>query len=415
MNGEKMQAKILAWLKYVWVGFFDHAAVKEGKRFGLGTTLVSFLLGLAFLFFGLVWGDILPFGVHYDGAENYRSGLCEILTENQDLLLAIKDGRLTAEGSLNTFLSHSGKRNCNVVVDTRSEDAFDEFEAYCVNEAGKEISYEEYLALPDKQRADFEFAIRYTDRELVLTDEKVEGFRTFLEGIEEYEELKSNSQGYTKEQLDGEIYRLYVKNYYPDISKYETSSDVPLLRNYYYHEWIGKGAENYLMLFGDMCVGSFKTDGGINVFYYGFYSGLSNGRVLDGSAASVDSFIKTVFNGGNDLTYYVYFMNLFQVLPYLFFIPFVLGLVAYCTMKLNVKDRAYKYIDYVKIVADFIPISALIAGGFTLICGFVAGRESLFLCALTAYVIVLAIRTSVFLIMEWIANKKNKESGKEEI
>ena len=420
------------WFRFFGLSFFSHKISKEGARRGYTNVFLGLLLTFVLLWAGFVGGDMLPFSAHYNSSPDFKATVHRTLANpdtDKRICIEIEDGRLKAKKQsgeytnallVNTFESESDKQNYseggyNVVIDTRPADALAEVEAYCLSNDGKntEISYEDYLTLSEVARLNFDFGLRYTGDELVLTDESVKGYREYVLGLSdenraEAEKLADDlAKGdITKDEYNREIYKLYFTNYYPEISDYESTSKVPLLRNYYYHRYIKAGECKYLFMFDDYLAGSFETKSGIVHSFYGFYSNLDEGVLVpDGIAQdeadlAADGFIKKSFSSIAPLTLYAHAMNVFTFIPFIALMPMVITLLAYSILKLRGIDDITSLGGVFKIIGSYSWFSSVIATAFTLIFSFFVQPSVLTTLPLLIFFIVLGARSVIFAVNE---------------
>lgn len=434
------------WLKFFFLSFFSHDISKDAKKREYTNAFLGFVLALVFIWVGFVGGDMLPFGTHYSNSPDFMASVHSVFA-NTDLnkridaeiyngvLKVKKDGVNYAEGLLiNTFESSTDKEiysvnGYNVVVDMRPADMLAEVEAYCVSNDGKNtvISYEEYLELNEAPRLNFDFKLRYTGNALELSDEAVEGYREYVDGISSEnknatEKLVNDfaENKITKYEYNKGIYELYFINYYPEITAYESTSKVPLLRNYYYHQYITQGAQKYLFVFDDYMVASFETKDGIDVSFYGFYSDLENGSlIVDGAMqteanALADRFIKDSFKALGILNLYLYFMNVLSFVPFIALMLLVVTLLAYSLLKLRSIKSINSFGAMLKIVGSFQWFSGAISAVITVIISFFVGRSMMNTLPLVLFFVTLAIRSIVFAIKESYLYMKQLEQQETE-
>lgn len=420
------------WFKFFGLSFFSNKISKEGAKRGYTNFFVGLVLALIFLWVGLVGGDMLPFGSHYDNSPDFKATVRAVLANpdenlridvkvNNERLIAKKQGGEYLEQLLvNTFESDTDKQNYsvngyNVVIDMRPADTLAEIEAYCISNDGKntKISYEEYLTLSEVARLNFNFELRYTGNALELTDQKVEEYKAYLGGLTA--EIKQKAQTLlsdleqnkiTKEEYNREIYQLYFTNYYPPIVAYESSSKVPLLRNSYYHNYINKGAKTYIFIFDDNIAGSFKTKSGIEVVFYGFYSNTENGVLIKESEKQAqanmlaDEFIKKAYSSITGLNFYAQAVNVFTLIPFIALMPMVVTLLAYSILKLRGVESIKTLGDTFKIIGSYQWFSALISTVFTIILAFFVKRNLISALPLVLFFVTLAIRSVIFAVSE---------------
>ena len=420
------------WSKFFFTGFFSHNLSKEGVKRGYTNAFLGFVLALMLLWLGFVGGDMMPFGVHYNSSPDFMETAHSVFANadvNERIVAEIVDGRLVAKKVgceyseallINTFESDDDKQSYsingyNVVLDLRPASTLADFEAYCVSNDGKntDISYQDYLTLSEVARLNFDFKLRYTGKVLELNDEMVEGYRTYIDGLSEENksqtaklagELADNK--ITKSEYNRAIYELYFVNYYPEISEYESTSKVPLLRNYYYHKYISQGIKNYLLVFDDYMSGSFETKNGIESSFYGFYSDLENGMIvadgLEQSAASkaVDKFIKDSFKSTGILNLYAYGMNVISFVPLIALMLMVAALLTYSLLKLRGVESITTLGAMFKIVGSFVWVSGAIAAVITIIAPFFIGRNMINAWPLVVFFAALVIRCVIFVVQE---------------
>ena len=429
------------WFKFFCLSFFSHKISKEGAKRGYTNVFIGLILALVFLWAGFIGGDMLPFPAHYGNSTDFRA-TARALFANPDadlrIGIQIEEGRIKAKKHggeyaesllVNTFESEADRQNYsvngyNVVVDSRPADTLAEIEAYCVSNDGKntEISYSDYLTLSDVARLNFDFKLRYTGRALELDDETVESYRSYLDSLSgENRSATEKSAGelaegkITKAEYNRAIYELYFASYYPEISAYESSSPVPLLRNYYYHQYISKGVKNYLFIFDDYLAASFETDGGIDVSFYGFYSNPENGAlVADGASQdeankSVDNFIKKCFKAIAPLNSYAYAMNVFSLIPFIALMPMVVTLLAYSILKLRGVESIPSLGGAFKIIGSYAWVSGAVSAVICVIVSFFVKRNIITALPPVFFFITLAVRSIIFAVNEAGSYAKRSE------
>ena len=429
------------WFRFFGLSFFSHKIAKEGAKRGYTNTFLGFVLVLVFLFANFIGGDMLPFGLHYSNSPDFMAtahGVFVNADVSKRIDAEIKDGTLwlKKQGSdftegvlINTLESDSDRQTYsvngfNVVVDSRPANTLAEIEAYCVNSDGtnSEISYEDYLTLSDVKKINFDFKIRYTGNALVLDDKTVEGFRAYVDGLNSEAKASAEKLGddlkadkITKDEYNRAIYELYFTSYYPEITAYESTSKVPLLRNYYYHQYLKEGISNYLFIFDDYMTGAFKTNGGVELSFYGFYSGLENGTLVregatqEEACASVDSFIKNSFKENWIISAYAHFLNVLTLAPFIALMLMVATLLAYSILKLCGVESITSLGATLKIVGSFVWFSGAIAAVISLIIAFFVNKSLLITLPLVVFFVTLVIRSVIFVIKERELYKKQSE------
>ena len=438
------------WFKFFGLSFFSHKQAKEGARRGYTNTFFGFILALVFLYASFLLGDMLPFGAHYEGSPDFKDSIHSVFA-NDDAALRIdgeiKDGRLkikehggeyTEALIINTFENESDRKNYsvngfNIVVDTRPADSLAEIEAYCVNSDGTNsiISYEDYLSLSDVKKINFDFKLRYTGNELVLTDTAVEEYRAYVDGLSlenkgKTEKLAADlsDNTITRSEYNRAIYELYFENYYPEITAYESASKVPLLRNFYYHSYVREGMGNYLFIFDDCMTGDFKTNGGSEVSFYGFYGNLDEGAIVSDGAtksdaeASVDRFVKKAYGENLIINAYGYLVNLITIAPFIALMLLVATLLGYSVMKLCGVESITTFGATFKIVGSFAWFSGVVSTLISLIASFFIDRSFIITLPLILFFITLAVRSVIFVLTErklYLQQSKQEESTQGEV
>ena len=420
------------WFKFFFLGFFSHKWAKEGARRGYGNSFLGFVLVLILLWASFVGAEMLPFPSHYKNSPDFKAIVHSVLAnpdiskridaEFADGILKLKKhgGEYTEGLLVNTLENEEDYRNYSVngyqvIVDSRPADALAEFEAYCVSNDGKgmTILYEEYLTLSEVARLNFDFKIRYTGNELELTDELVENYKKVIDlTIEEnklaIEKLDANLNDgeITKGEYNRAIYELYFVNYYPSITDYESVSKVPLLRNYYYHQYIKEGNNKYLFIFDDYMAGCFETESGRTVAFYGFYSNMENGDLIPDGAkqgeanALADDFVKESYKAIWILNVYAYAMNIFSFIPFIALMLLVATLLTYSVLKLRGVESITTLGGMFKIVGSFAWISGIVSSILSIILAFFAPRALVNILPLVLFFAVLVIRSVIFAIKE---------------
>ena len=411
------------WFKFFFLSFFSNKISKDGTKRGFTNLFLSLILTLVFLCVGIVWADFLPFGSHYDNSTGFKTTVRDALTNENPtkrVSILVENGEVKAKTDgdyadalvINTFKNQENyddyaQNGYHFVVDIRSADTLAEVEAYCqsTDASGTTISYEDYLSLNEIARLNFEFKLRYTGNQLLLDDSTVSEYRAFIDGTSEqnkqltkelYEQFESGD--ISKAEYNREIYELYFTNYYPSITAYESSSKVPLLRNYYYHELINKGEDKFLMIFGDCMIGSFETDGGISVFFYGFYKDLENGELVASDFNAVDDFIIDSYGATKDLNTYIYIMNIIRLVPVIALMVIVVAMLTSSVLSLKGVEECRTFGAAIKIVGSYAWVSAVVTAIVTLITAFMVEKSVITVVALISFFVTTLVRSIIFVI-----------------
>ena len=403
-----------SWLRYFGLSFFSDKIAKEAVRRSMLNFLLGFVLSLVFIFCGVLAANTLPFRTHYNKASQFKAF---VHTAFESTNLTIKDGRASADKVVNTLPAEISAEGYKLVIDTRPSSAFDDFEAYCTPKEGEgEIAYEVFLALPEEEQNKYDFKIRYTPNELILDDGLTATHEAYLSTVQDealsaqYKEICEKKDTLSAEEYRESVYLLYLKAYYPDLTKHVKNS-APLLRNYYYLNYLNKAAfSEYLFVFDDALIGSFKTDGGLKTEFYGVYDGMSE-KVIDGDGADV--FLKQAFDKALSMMANVYAMNILRFLPFIALMPIILALVMWGVMhylKVDVKLR--RLTTCIKIEGGYLAFSSLVTALTVFVCGFFVSGSVLNYLPLILLFAVLLIRTVVYIVMEKINKDKNKPKSK---
>ena len=415
---------MISWLNFFGLSFFSDKIAKQARVRGVTNCVLGFLLTLIFIFCGVLAANNLTFYAHYGNSSNFKSFVGEALDK---AALTVENGKLYSDKQVNTFIDESdaasyGVNGYNLIIDTRPVSALDDFQAYCLSTDGQEISYEDYLALGEEERAKYEFKIRYTPDELVLTDDKVEGFEQYLSTspdediLKQYYELIEIKNETSSEEYKSKIYALYVSAYYPDISAYERNGEVPLLRSYYYRNYLNTNdIQKSLFIFEDVLLGYFETDGGLSLTVYGYFN-----KVADGALTKdmTDEFILDTFSSSVSLSANVYLMNIVRFIPIFVGVPLLLAFIVKLIITFYIKDEKYKgYGVCFKIQCSYLAWAALFTAIITFICGYFVSSNILNTLPLTIFALIMAARTVVYLIYEKLTvakEQKAKTSEQEE-
>lgn len=420
------------WFKFFFGSFFSHKQSKEAAKHGYTGVFLGLVLAFVFVWTAFVGSDLLTFSTHFNSSPDFKATVHSLLSNpdmNKRIVVEISEGSLklkkyggeyTEALLINTFDSEEDKQTYsangyNVVVDSRPADALAEIEAYAIANDGtnERISYEDYLTLSDVARRNFDFKLRYTGNELVLDDAAVEGYRAYIEGIDDKKKAESENlygeleaQKITKYEYNRSIYQLYFTNYYPDITEYEESSKIPLLRNYYYHQYLKGGESNYLFIFDDYLAASFKTTLGNTVSFYGFFSGMADGILIPDGAEQAradmlaDDFINKSYLAFAPISMYSYAVNVVVLIPFIALMPMVVTLLAYSILKLRGIDSIPFIASAFKIVGSYVWFSGAVAAVVTVIIAFFLRSGIITALPLIVLFITLAVRAIIFAITE---------------
>lgn len=403
------------WLKFFGLSFFSDKIVKTAHERGVMNCVLGFVLTLVFIFCGVLAANTVPFYTHYANAAGYRSFLYDLPS---GLNIDLGGGLAYADKQVNTLLSSAdaqlyGKNGYDLVVDTRPADTLDDFVAYCVAKDGqKEISYEHYLELPDEDKAEYDFKVRYTPDELVLTDELAQKHELFLsesadtETANSYARLAQQKDELSAREYRLKLYALYVKAYYPDMSAFERVGEVPLLRSYYYRNHLNSNdIKKCMFVFSDVLIGFFDTDNGLSVTFYGSYADVRDGTL---TAQNVDAFIKDVFASSVSASSNIYLMNTCKYIPIIAAIPLILAFLLKLFFVLRRDDRNKKLSFCIKVECAYLTVASLLTAIVLFVCGFFVSSGTLNVLPLIVFAAVMTVRTVAFMSAEVIRAKRAK-------
>lgn len=404
------------WLKFFGLSFFSDKIAKDAKKRSLLNFFLGLLFALVFIFCGILGATCAPFKTHYKNSEEFKALVRNTVSK---VSLTANNSLISADTVVNTFNNEADAENYktgnyNLIIDTRPADTLDDFKAYCELKNGEsEISYESWLNLSEDARKNYNFKIRYTDNALSLTDGRIEEYKNYLsaqtgEIKNEYDGLIGNQAQYTQEQLNRKIYSLYLKTYYAPVSAFKREDSAPLLRSFYYNEYLSK-TENtkYLAVFDDLAFANFVTDGGVTVALYGSYSYLSDGVI---GADGGDKLIACVYKSFVKLSASVYAYNVFRFVPMFAVIPLLSAVALKIAMKAFKNEEYNKYVTCLKIAGSFTFFAALLTALAMLVCGFFASGNILNLIPIAVYGGIMVIRTAVFIVCEKMRLKKSAEN-----
>jgi len=418
--------KIKQWLKTYGLGFFSDKIAKDAPKFGFVGVFLSLLLSFLFILFGYFGADVAPFFTHYNKAESYKEFIHSAFDNGVDLTIENHTGK--SGKIINTYTNEEDaaykKNGYNLIVDTRPSDTLIEFEQVAIRDGNSEnkISYEAYLALDKQAQKEYNLAVGFSGKLLEITPEMTAKHTAFLEeisdgtsnkykqdGAEDYKKLKENKSNYGEEDYAKELYYLYVKYYYSDVGSVYGNAKAPVLRDYYYANFVVADNAYYFYVFDDMCAGSFETDNGVPVVFGGYFRKCSDGKVTDIDALITDTYYETAGN-----TFVSYFVSTMSQLPFLIFIPLILGLLTWCIGR-AVKDGWEKsFAGCYKTVNVFVWGSALITALILFIGGFITSARLMYKFIPVIFGGVLLIRTAIFCTVNTIKNRNELAQSRQE-
>ncbi|MDE6402034.1 MAG: hypothetical protein K2L54_05405, partial [Clostridiales bacterium] len=313
-------------LKRFFLSMFSDKYVEDSTEYGIGNLLITSLLAAVFLFVGVFAGRYLLFGADYSGAPQfcafaYHAFIDENISVRIDGTGAAQVTVGGEEITVNTYASGAdkvkfGMNGYGLIIDSAPSVAYDDFTPYCISKAdGSEITYEAYRELPDNDKKNYNFAVRYGGTVKAVDEAQADGYRAYLETIDkaksELAEIEESKGSVPVEDYRNSLWALYVKYYYPDMFA-ATGEDVPTLGGYYYG--FVADSDKYICIFGDMTTVAFTTNVGKRMTVGFAYDGVGSvGTDERKSRAAreneVDAFIKDGYFGGISARVFTDFMD----------------------------------------------------------------------------------------------------------
>lgn len=388
-----------SWIKFFGLSFFSDKIASEAVKRGFVSVALALLLSFVFFLLGYYGADVAPFAVKYDGAGNYKQFISEAFSQ---ITVEIKDGKASSPQKINSFTDDGGysKNGYNLIVDTRPSDTLIEFTQVAVK-GDSQISYEEYLDLSGKDRETYKIQTRYTDTALNITEEMANSYESFLsanaDAQKDFAALDKSASDY-REQL----YYLYVRHYYTSVASVLRGAKAPVLRDYYYRNYITGGKAYYFYVFDNMIAGSFKTDGGVPAVFGGYFTKCADGEIDD-----IHGFVKDVYYDMAGNTFTSYFVSAISQLPMLILIPLILAVMMWLAGK-AVKDGWEKsYGGCFKIINSFVWAAALITALITFACGWFVSARLMYSWMPVILGGILLIRAVIYCVLSTVSQRRS--------
>lgn len=406
----------MKWIKFFGLSFFLNKEAEKAPKFGFGFVFLAVLLAMIFFLFGYYASDVLPFGTHFDNSEEYKQFIHAAFQD--DVHIEIKDQKAISDKHINTYTVDSDKNsyakgNYNLIVDTRPSDMPIRFDQVAIKGEQK-ISYQEYLELSAEAKKEYTLKVEYSDEELILTLDLAKLHTAYLDKIttetdedynaeanKEYGELKSKQGELSQEEYDTELYYLYVKYYYNSVKSSFQGAKAPVLRDYYYQNYITAEKAYYFYVFDNLCAGSFQTDSGTPIVFGGYYNNCSNGKITD-----MDSFIKQVYYDTAGYTFASYLVSTIALFSTLAVAPLLVALVMWGIGKLVKEGWEKTFVGCYKIVASFVWFSAFLIAIALFIGGWFASARALYKLIPITFTAILVVRTAIFCVCVTVKNRK---------
>lgn len=410
------------WIKFFGLSFFSDSVSREAPRRGYLNLLLSAVLAFLLFFTGYLCAAVVPFSHHYASAGNFRkfvdAAFGEDAADNKRIVLIVQNGRVDSYSdyahsdrkTVNTYANEADKKlysvnGYNLIVDTRSATTPVVFTQVGVSKSGERISYDEYRLLSETEKEKYSLVTEYTDEEVVVDGKAAAQFEKFLkndeEAAESYQTLQNEKSGISGEEYRSRLFELYVSRFYSNVGSVSTSSKVPVLRDYYYVNYVLEGQIENLYIFEDIVYGSFVTDSGVRLTFGGNVSGIPDGSVTD-----IGEFIKSVFYSSVNRSVSSYFLNAMLQLPLIAIIPFIIALLAWGAGKLWKCNGLESFGGCVKAVWAFVWFSAFVTGLAAFVIGFFAGGSIAYSLMLPIYAAVLAVRSVIYTVRIIIKSRR---------
>ena len=183
----------------------------------------------------------------------------------------------------------------------------------------------------------------------------------------------------------------------------------PLLRNYYYENYINKSeTRKYLIVFDNLALSLFETDKGADASLYGGYGYMPSGEIKSG-----DALIGGIYGSFVNYGAMLYAVSVFRSIPVFAVVPLILAAVLKLVMVAMHSRELAPYLTCLKLVGAYMAFSALITALGTIVLGFVIPSSALNVLPYILFAAVMAVRTAVFILCEYLRNKKQKDVQKD--
>lgn len=412
-------------LKRFFIGYFSNNYLKESCSDGLIGTMLSLLLTLIIIFCGILGGELLPFGVRYAQAADYKETLGALFS---DITLNISEGRAEVSGGnggqtiIDTFSDNSDKQKYGrfgyeVVVDTRpTEFTFDDFESKFVTSDGKsEISLDEYRKLSEGLKQNYKFKVEYTGKTIELSQENTVSWENYITTSAD-SDIKNKlndikTQNLSETEYRASVYELYVKAVYPDTSEYESDCGAPKIRNYYQQEYLRAKSRKYIFILCDSVISGFETENGAKESVYGIFSQMRQISVK--SAEDVDNFINASVASSRTLVVYNFAMNYLNMSMFYIILWFVAALICLFMGKWLNLPHAVTYGSNMRLSGAIWLWTSVFTAILTIAFGFITPKGKVAYVALLIFFCLLLVRLALYFIPEKI--KLRRSEAEEEI
>lgn len=428
---------MLNWISYTFGNFFSHKLSKQGcnKSFlNVFFQLVTYILIMTAL---LSLGYNLSFKTHYNNASQFQEFLYDISTKH-DVNISLKDSENnkiaayfnTDETDLvliNTFENESDakykKHDYNLIIDTRdSASTFVAFEVkyFNINDEKDIISADEYRALEQGSSYAGQVTIKnevvnITDDMITMQESWLKDYIPTLDEQHQFVTLYGELLNLDKNGVDykNKVYSLYTQAYY-------SLSLAPNIQTYYQYTYavLNESNEykyaNYVILTDTWALVSFTNDKGINITYDGYFTTLDDNFTVftlqtntdEIIKSNLDLFVNSVFVSVSMVKALYTGTTLFRFYPFILIALAILAMLANFAAKSKNREYCDTWTKGLKLSANYLFISSVIAGLIGLILSFIVRQDLAFTIATWSSIAIVGIRTIVFVIMEELECRK---------
>lgn len=436
-------SKLIDWLKFYFLGFFNHDLTKEGGERSFFNTLLSFVLAFLILCSGLIAGYTASFSVQYNSSDDFRAFLYSAFaSENSNRInLSVEGGYLSAEipeaDRVNTLLGEGGEYSSNgyqLIVDTRSASTtYAEFNVRCEKSDGTLMEYSVYRTSSDEDKRFYTVSVELTGQVLdpslkqseyedFLAEVSTVGGESYSEtAATAYAELKTQfaSGDITESQYINGVYEIYYNCYYSGLYN-DAYGKAPTLRTYYLAPKTYESVDGYIAVLDNVCFCAFKSNSGVLIEFSGYFNKLADG-VISGDSLSaeqmktnVDEMITKSFSAASGLNFLVYLISLSRSCVVFVLAIILISLVAFLILKVRKVEECPSFVDAIKIVGSFLLWSSVLTFALTFGVSFFQPRGTVFVVAEIAFISVAAVRTLWYVVKELIIDKKQRDAKKEQ-
>ncbi len=410
------------WLKYFWGSFFNNKIARTAKKHSVSNSIFGWVLALLLVFLALWGGRFLSFRVAYSQAEQFRQFTANAFADDE-FVFSIRDGVATGDVRINTFDNDFQQKyvvnGYQLIVDFRdTADVYDDFRVVARSEAGAVATYEDYLDLPSALREKYTLSVQYSGNEIDVTlAENQAIYKAFLETLSDKSNIRYDADvadAYRgldpdSETYGAELYKLYVVNYYSECNVSEQDSNVPTIRGYY--DNLISNCDKYMGLYRNSCQMAFV--GKTEYSFAGYYSKLSGtiNATHENAPEVAEDFVQKCNDSSVGLYALLYGINLATTFPWSLLLWLVLALALFIVCRIRKSAIGYFFLVSLQLIGSFIAISGAITAIATLIASLFLSQDATYAVAIIGFLVVFAVRSILFIIIEATRKLKNIESG----